>query len=89
VGAVGGSRGVEALAAAGAANGAQGEEIEEPVFDSATMGAMEGLSIAVRAEPSVCEHGPFGKHGDLIGCGCRRFSLGRINLSGVEGGGLG
>ncbi|WP_260738458.1 hypothetical protein [Tunturiibacter lichenicola] len=76
VGAVGGSRGVEALAAAGAANRAEGEEIEEPILEAATMGAMEGLSIAERAEPFVCEYGLFGKHGDLIGCGCGRFSFG-------------
>jgi len=34
---VGGSRGVEALAAAGAANGAQGEEIEEPILNATTV----------------------------------------------------
>jgi hypothetical protein len=89
VGAVGGSRGVEALAAAGAADGEQGEEIEEPVLDATTMGAIDGLRVAVRAGLSVAEHGLFGRHGDLIGCGCPRFSLERINLLGVEAGGLG
>jgi hypothetical protein len=89
VGAVGGSRSVEALAAAGAANGAQCEEIEEPIFDAATMGAIDGLRVAVRAGLSVAERGLFGRHGDLIGCNFLRFSLERINLLGVEAGGIG
>jgi hypothetical protein len=54
--AVGGSRGVEALAAAGAANGAQGEEIKEPIPDATTMGAVEGFRVAVGARSSVGEH---------------------------------
>ena len=89
MGAVGGARGVEALAAAGAADGAQGEEIEEPIFGATTMGAIDGLRVAVRAELAVAEHEFFGRHGDLIGCGCPRFSLERINLLGVEAGGIG
>ena len=89
MGAVGGSWGVEALAAAGAAKGAQGEEIEEPIFGATTMGAIDGLRVAVRAELAVAEHGLFGRHGDLIGCNFLRFSLERINLLGVEAGGLG
>jgi hypothetical protein len=78
VGAVGGSRGVEALAAAGAANGAQGEEIKEPILDAATMGAIDGLCVAVRAGLSVAEGGLFGRHGDLIGCNFLRFSLEKL-----------
>jgi hypothetical protein len=72
---VGSSWSVEALAAAGAANGAQGEEIEEPILGAATMGAMDGIGVAVRAGLSVAEHWFFGRHGDLIGCNLSEIRL--------------
>jgi len=56
MGAIGCSWGIEALAAAGAADGAQGEEIEEPILDATAMGAVEGFRVAVGAESSVGEH---------------------------------
>jgi hypothetical protein len=54
VGAVGVSGGVEALAAAGAANGAQSQVVEEPV-PAATVRAMQGFGVAMGAESSVGE----------------------------------
>ncbi|NYF89022.1 hypothetical protein RBB79_05710 [Tunturiibacter empetritectus] len=54
VGAIGSSAGIEALAAAGAANWAQSQVVEEPVPASA-VGAMQGFGVAVGAESSVGE----------------------------------
>jgi hypothetical protein len=72
---VGSSRGVETLTAAGAANGAHGEKIEEPILGAATMGAMDGIGVAVRAGLSVAEHWLFRRHGDLIGCNLSKIQL--------------
>ena len=74
MGSVGCARGVEALAAADATNGAESEEVEEPVLGAATMGAMDGLGVAEGAELSVGEEGLFGEHGLFIGVMCRGFS---------------
>jgi hypothetical protein len=65
--AVGSLGGVEALAATDTANRAEGEEVEEPVLEAATMGAMDGVGVAVGAELSVGEHWLFGRHGGFIG----------------------
>jgi hypothetical protein len=75
MGAAGSSWGIEALAATGAANRAQGEEIEEPILGAATMGAMDGIGVAVRAGLSVAEHWFFGRHGDFIGCNPSEIQL--------------
>ncbi|WP_433963393.1 hypothetical protein RBB74_09580 [Tunturiibacter gelidiferens] len=54
MGTVGGSGGVEALAAAGAANRAQSQVMEEPV-PAAAMRAVQGFGVAVGTESSVGE----------------------------------
>ena len=54
MGAVGVLGGVEALAAAGAANGAQSQVVEEPI-PAATVRAMQGFGVAMGAESSVGE----------------------------------
>ena len=82
-GAVGCSRGVEALAAADATDRAEGEEIEEPVLGAATMRAMDGLRVAEGAELSVGEDGFFGKHGVFIGCAVMRVRHGEDYLAGI------
>ena len=54
MGAVGGSGGIEALAAAGAANRAESQVMEEPVPASAVR-AMQRFRVAVGAKSSVGE----------------------------------
>ncbi len=53
MGSVGCSRGIEALAAADATNGAESEEVEEPVLGAATMRSMDRLRVAEGAELSI------------------------------------